>query len=116
MDDPGGPRLLLQYLEPSPAVDAAAPGQLRDHLAAALDRVPVSDVALGWRLPLEVIEAVGPGLASPDFWLLLSQPVVATTATATSQGRGGRINFLIASSGRRTPRGSARSSIVRAGL
>jgi len=53
-----GPRLLLQYLEPSPAVDTADPVRLRDHLAGALERLPVTDVALGWRLRPEVIEAV----------------------------------------------------------
>ena len=45
-----GGRLLLQYLEPSPAVDAASPARLRDHLVAALERLPVTDLALGWRL------------------------------------------------------------------
>jgi len=56
--DSARPRLLLQYLEPSPAVDAADPSSLRDHLAATLDRLPVTDLALGWRLAPEVIEAV----------------------------------------------------------
>ena len=53
-----GPRLLLQYLEPSPAVDEADPRWLRDHLAGALGRLPVTDLALGWRLSAEVIEAI----------------------------------------------------------
>ncbi len=51
-------RMLLQYLEPSPTVDAADPARLADHLAGAIARLPVTDLALGWRLRPEVIEAV----------------------------------------------------------
>jgi hypothetical protein len=58
MTDSAGPRLLLQYLEPSPAVDAAVPSSLREHLAATIEQLPVTDLALGWRLAPEVIEAV----------------------------------------------------------
>jgi hypothetical protein len=58
MTVPSEPRLLLQYLEPSAAVDIADPQRLRDHLASAFERLPVTDLALGWRLGPEVIEAV----------------------------------------------------------
>jgi len=56
--DSARPRLLLQYLEPSSAVDAADPSTLREHLATTLEQLPVTDLALGWRLAPEVIEAV----------------------------------------------------------
>jgi hypothetical protein len=58
MNAPVAPRLLLQYLEPSDAVDVADPSRLRDHLSMALDRLPVTDLALGWKLRPKVIEAV----------------------------------------------------------
>ena len=51
-------RLLIQYLEPSPAVDSLEPSEARDHLAHAFDRLPVTDLALGWRLRPALIEAV----------------------------------------------------------
>jgi len=58
MAAPSRRRLLIQYLEPSAAVDAATAGALAAHLAGALDRLPVTDLALGWKLRLEVVEAV----------------------------------------------------------
>jgi|GEM_PF-3731344 len=51
-------RLLLQYLEPAPVVDETDPQRLQDHLSGALDRLPVTDLALGWRLRPEVIDAI----------------------------------------------------------
>ena len=51
-------RLLVQYLEPSPAVDSLSPAVARDHLARALDQLPVTDLALGWRLRPELVSAV----------------------------------------------------------
>lgn len=62
MHEPGVPRLLIQYLEPSPAVERAVPERLRDHLVAALEQLPVTDLALGWRLGPEVIETVRPAI------------------------------------------------------
>ncbi len=51
-------RMLLQYLEPSAAVDRADPIRLRIDLALALERLPVTDLALGWRLRPDAIDAV----------------------------------------------------------
>lgn len=51
-------RLLIQYLEPSPAVDALTPSEARDHLARAFDQLPVTDLALGWRLRPTLVSAV----------------------------------------------------------
>ena len=51
-------RLLIQYLEPSPATATADPARLSDHLAFALGRLPVTDLALGWELRAEVVEAL----------------------------------------------------------
>lgn len=51
-------RLLLQYLEPSPAVAALEPQRAREHLSRALGLLPVTDLALGWRLRPELAEAV----------------------------------------------------------
>ena len=60
MDGSQRTRLLLQYLEPSDAVRRAAPAGSADRLTAALSYLPVTDVALGWRLEPAVIEAVRP--------------------------------------------------------
>jgi hypothetical protein len=43
-------RLLLQFLEPSDALTETDPGDLVRHLSRALDIIPVTDLALGWRL------------------------------------------------------------------
>lgn len=53
-------RLLLQFLEPSEATSTGDPGVFGDHLARALRTLPVTDLALGWRLSPEVIAAVRP--------------------------------------------------------
>ncbi len=58
MGDENRARMLLQYLEPSPTVDAADPARLADHLAGAIAQLPVTDLALGWKLRPEVAEAV----------------------------------------------------------
>jgi len=41
----------VQYLEDGPGVAAIAPGEARARLRAALDRLPISYVILGWNLP-----------------------------------------------------------------
>lgn len=57
---PPARRLLLQYLEPSDAVSTGEPRVFADHLGTALSALPVTDLALGWRLSREVIAAVRP--------------------------------------------------------
>ena len=54
---------MLQYLEPGLLVDAASPAQLRDHLRLAMDVLEPSDLALGWQLRPDQIEAVRPVVA-----------------------------------------------------
>ena len=48
-------RLLLQYLEPSDALDRLGPEELVQRLSRTLDALPVTDLALGWRLGATLI-------------------------------------------------------------
>jgi hypothetical protein len=58
------PRLMLQYLEPGPATEAAEPAALRDHLLFALELLRPTDIAFGWRLSPGQVSALRP--AVPD--------------------------------------------------
>lgn len=56
----GRPRLMLQYLEPGPAVDGADIAHLRDHLDFALEHLQPSDIAFGWRMSHQQIASLRP--------------------------------------------------------
>jgi len=47
----------VQYLEDGPGVAAIAPGDARARLRAALERLPISYVLLGWNLPPALVGA-----------------------------------------------------------
>jgi hypothetical protein len=50
-------RLAVQYLEDSPGLAAISPGDARARLRAAFDRLPISDVLLGWNVPQALVAA-----------------------------------------------------------
>jgi hypothetical protein len=91
-------RLLLQYLEPSPEADTVEPARLRDHLAFAFTQLPVTDLALGWSLRPEIIEAVRTVIpAGVSVWRWV--PVFADS------GEGREVDGMVATG----PRGEAPS-------
>lgn len=49
--------LAVQYLEPGPATAGITPQDAQAHLRAACERLPISDVLLGWDLPTELVHA-----------------------------------------------------------
>ncbi len=50
-------RLAVQYLEDGPGLVAISPGDARARLRAAFDRLPISDVLLGWNVPQALVAA-----------------------------------------------------------
>jgi hypothetical protein len=80
MEASARPRLLLQYLEPSPAVDTVDPALVGEQLGFALERLPVTDLALGWDLRPELVEAVRSALP-PDVVLWRWVPVFTDSGT-----------------------------------
>jgi hypothetical protein len=76
-------RLLLQYLEPPLA--AAGEAAIAEHLASALSVLPVTDLALGWRLPAATIAAIRPLVSETRVWRwvpMLSDPGHASVPDA----------------------------------
>ncbi len=49
--------IAVQYLENGPGIAAVTPAQARARLGAAVDRLPISHVLLGWNLPADLVEA-----------------------------------------------------------
>jgi hypothetical protein len=49
--------LAVQYLEPGPEVDRIPPEQARARLRAAFERLPITDVLIGWNLPRSTLDA-----------------------------------------------------------
>jgi hypothetical protein len=50
-------RLAVQYLEDGPGLAAVSPGDARARLRLAFDRLPISDVLLGWNVPQALVAA-----------------------------------------------------------
>jgi hypothetical protein len=50
-------RLAVQYLEDGPGLATVSPGDARARLHVAFDRLPISDVLLGWNVPQDIVAA-----------------------------------------------------------
>jgi hypothetical protein len=72
-----GLMLAVQYLEPGPDVANLEPAEARRTLQAALDRLPISCVILGWSLPQPLVDACAQETARAGAQLLLWYPLLA---------------------------------------
>jgi hypothetical protein len=69
--------IAIQYLEPGPGITKITPAAARRKLRLAFERLPLTTVLLGWRLPPELVEACAEETQRHRAHLYLWQPVFA---------------------------------------
>jgi hypothetical protein len=69
--------IAIQYLEPGPGIEKITPAAARRKLRLAFERLPLTAVLLGWRLPPKLVEACAEETCRHGAHLYLWQPVLA---------------------------------------
>ena len=69
--------IAIQYLEPGPGITTINPAEARRKLRLAFERLPITAVLLGWRLPPDLLEACAEETQRHRAHLYLWQPVFA---------------------------------------